>query len=95
MRTRLFVFTGLIVAYLAPDYFRRAPTPPSEPPARYYVNGQPVLDDPNPAADPDRGPEEKAARTAHRAALNGLYAAFDHPWSAMCALEQRIPPSRL
>jgi hypothetical protein len=81
------VFVGLIAAAILPDKFRK----PSDPaPAPHYVNGQPVLNDPNPPADADHGPEERAARAAHRTALDHVYSAFDHPWSAMCALEQRI-----
>jgi hypothetical protein len=88
MRILLLAFVGLIAAAILPGKFRK----PSEPaPAPYYyVNGQPVLSHPNPPADADRGPEEKAAREAHRAALDTVYAAFDQPWSAMCGLEQRI-----
>src|ERR1041384_8149081 len=87
MRILLLVFVGLIGAAILPGKFRK----PSEPtPGPYYVNGQPVLSDPTPPADLDRTPDEKAARAAHRTALDNMYAAFDHPWSAMCAAEQRV-----
>jgi len=89
MRILSAVLAGLIVIPFAPGYVRQASAQPSQSPTPYYVNGQPALSDPNPQ-DLDRTPAEKAARAAHRAALDTLYAAFDHPWSAMCALEQRI-----
>ena len=89
MRIFLFAFTGLIGAAIAPGYFR-GPAAPQAQPRPYYLEGQPMLNDPNPPADTGRGPQEKAALAAHRVVLDGVYAAFDHPWSAMCALEQRI-----
>src|SRR4051812_46910216 len=87
MRIPMLVLAGLIVAYLAPDYFRRSPAQPFAPPSLYYVNGQPMMSNPNPA-DPE--PAEHAARGTHQAALNSVYAAFGYPWRAMCALEQRL-----
>lgn len=86
MRILVLAFAGLIVAYAAPSAFRRSPAPPLPQPAPYYVNGQPFMSNPNP---PDSGPEEKTARAAHRAALDGVYAAFGHPWPAMCTPERR------
>src|SRR5258708_9549538 len=87
MRNPLLALAGLVavlvvVASTAQSYFRQPPPPPASP---YYVDGQPMMSNPNP---PDRNPEEKAARAAHHAAVNGVYAAFDHPWPAMCTPER-------
>jgi hypothetical protein len=84
MRIRLLVLAGLIVAAMAPENVRQA-SAQSRSPEPYYVNGQPFMSDP---AQQDRGPEEQAARTAHRAALDGVYAAFGYPWPAMCTPER-------
>lgn len=46
------------------------------------------MSNPNPPVD--SGPEEKAARAAHQEALDGVYAAFGHPWPAMCTPERRV-----
>jgi hypothetical protein len=83
MRSLLLALAGLIaIASTAQSSVRQPATPP---PAPHYVNGQPLMSDPNPA---DSRPEEKAARAAHRTALDGVYAAFGHPWPAMCTPER-------
>jgi hypothetical protein len=67
MRYPVLTLAGLLVVLIAAgstaqSYFKQPPAPPAVP---YYVNGQPLMSDPNPA---DSGPEEKAARRPpHRA----------------------------
>src|SRR3989442_14723199 len=91
MRNPLLVFIGLVAVLIvaastAQSYFRQPPAPP--PAAPHYVNRQPFTSNPNPPADPDRAPAATAARAAHRGTLTGGFAAFDHPWPAMCSPEQ-------
>ncbi|TMJ06246.1 MAG: hypothetical protein E6G97_00855 [Alphaproteobacteria bacterium] len=86
MRVLVLVVSGLIIACMAPQ---RPTAAPLAPPAPYYVDGQPSMSNPSPPEEAGSGPAEKTARDAHRAALEGVYAAFGHPWPPMCTAERR------